>query len=877
MKKIIILSSVLLIAIAFIAIKYFSELTGTSKNSSKILKYIPADAALIINFSNEDSFYDILKGYELFDELIGEQRSAEITQLRSMLLSQPGLSAITAEKKIFISFHQLQTDSLDYLFSMGINESVNPKEALTLLSDLPGVKCTQLAQNDIYKLEFNTLNRPFYLYLASGVATGSYSKALLEVSINAKTEKILPEFIEEINKETSKTQSTPINLFINQRNLAAFVSSFFKGKASGNLLLLKNLRGFGILGMNFKSDALMFNGNSIPDTSSANYLNTFLNQQPVKNELKIILPFNTANYISFGISNHRQFHKSLENYFSKKSELRQLRTQLKMIQATKSLSIDQDLLPKLGNEFLIFETAQKERLALIKLHNGTALETSLALISSKSSAVISQLNYSNIFYYCLGEPMKLFTRPYFQIIDNFLVVANSQGAITRYMESYNSNNFLVKSKDFKEHDQLVSGQSNITFFVDNKNSQRIIQTSLRNRYSNLFANENSGLRNFYGLSIQWSSAKTYFQTNIYANYNGLGKQEFKRIWSFKMNARIASAPYVFMDGDKKIIMLQDNVYNLYAISDEGKKIWATQLPGTIRSKLYQLNDQSILFNTEDKIFRIRPNGSAVEGFPVSLPLKTSYGLTLTGTNPAVDHIFLAAQNTILGYDLAGKRLDNWNKTLPNRIGAELLYSDLENEAHIIAVTRPGEFHFFNARSGALSYKVAEKSVVTEFKNSIFPSTSETNANSSVITTDTAGIIHEIVFNGSITRTALGVWNKRHVFGYKNISGDSNSEYIYLDDNSLSAFNKDHSPVFSFDFEDSAERNLQFFVLDGSTWSIGVSSYANNELYLFDNEGNLSKGFPIKGLGEFYIGSIRKDGLQYLICGSKDGYLYGYKL
>ena len=876
MKKIIILSSVLLIAIAVIAVKYFSELTGNSNNNTKVLKYIPSDATLIVNFSNDDYFYDIIKDYTLFDELIGEKRSVEISQLRSMLLKQPLIAEEIKGQKIFISFHKMHTDSLDYLFSMGMKESVNPAEAERLLKSCTGVKYSLLPQSDTYKLEFKNLKRPFFLHFLKGAVFGSYSNELLDKAVDSKDEKISSEFVSLINKEIAKTQSTPINLFVNKSNLASFVLSFMKGKATGNTVLLKGLSGYAALGMNFKSDALMFNGNSIPDTTGANYLNTFLHQHPVKNQLKDFLPVNTANFITFGISNFKVFHQDLTRYFTKRAELEKLQNQLQALHTEKGFDLEHNLLPKFGNEFMIFETAQQEKLGMIKLTNGTAVDASLQAISSKSSSFISQINYSNLLYYCLGEPMRSFPKPYFRIIDNILIIANSQGAITRYMDHYNAGSFIAKSKEFKDHDQLVATKSNISFFAETQNSSRLIGSRLKNRYAALFKDE-EGLDNFYGLSVQWSSAGSYFQTNIYANYNTSAKKAFKKVWSFKMNARIASAPAVFNDGDRQIILVQDNVYNLYALSDEGKRIWATQLPGTIRGELHQLNDESILFNTEDKIYRIHPDGTALEGYPVSLPQKTIYGLTLTGTDPAQSQLFIAAQNKIIAYTLAGKELEGWNKNMPAKLCAAPLYAEVGNLQYIIAGTQTGEFFFFNAMNGSLIHQVKENTVVTQFKNNLFPVLSENADDSWIVTTDTAGVLHEIPFNGALKRTSVGVWDENHVFGYKNITGDSNPEYIYLDNKSLSVLNRDNTTVFSYEFENPSKNNLQFFTADQGTWNIAVSSYQKNELYLFDNDGNLSKGFPVKGTGEFYMGTIRNDGLRYLICGSNDGYLYAYKL
>lgn len=878
MKKLIIFSSVLFVAIIFIAVKYFAELSGNSNSSTKVLKYIPADATLIVNFSNDDSFYDIVEDYELFGEIIGERRSAEISQLKAMLLKDPLVAEISNGEKVFISFHQLKADSLDYLFSMGLASTVKADEAELTLGNIEGVKFTALADElkDLYKLELNTLKRPFYVHLGKAAVTGSFSLDLLKLAADVKAEKLSEEFVELINKETDQNQNTPVNLFINSGNLHAFILSFMKGRANGNMHLLAGMKGYAALGMNFKSDALMFNGNSIPDTGSSNYLNTFLKQRPVKNQLKAVLPQNTANFITFGVSNFQVFHADLRSHLAKRKELPKLQTQVKAIVADRSLNIDDDLIPKLGNEFLVFETAEGEKLGLLKLQDGPGADASLQQISAKASEYIRRLNYSHVFYYCYGDPMRGFVKPYFQIFDNMLVLANSQGAISRYMESYRASRFLIKVKDFKDHDQLVATSSNISFFAENKNSARLIRSTLKNRYAALFKEE-EGLSNFYGLSVQWSAADKYFQTNVFANYNTLAKRDFKKEWSYKMNARIASAPQVFRDGDRHVIMVQDKVYNLYAISDEGERIWATQLPGTIRGKLFQLKDETIVFNTEDRIYRIHPDGSAVSGFPVSIPQKTVLGLTLTGNDPASAKIYIAAQNKILGYTAEGKPLESWDKNLPSRIFTELLYTEVENTPYIIAGTRTGEFFFFDERDGSLLHETAQKSVVTDFRNPMFPVIQDRTGDSWVVTTDTAGVLHEISFRDSVARTSIGVWNENHTFGYKNITGDSYPEYIYLDGKGLSVFNRDHTSVFSYEFEDSAERNLQFFTTDKTSWSIAVSSYQNNEIYLFDNEGNISRGFPVKATGEFYMGIIRNDGLRYLICGSTDGYLHAYKL
>src|SRR5690606_23651661 len=124
---------------------------------------------------------------------------------------------------------------------------------------------------------------------------------LLKV-IDPDAPKLSREFIAEINDGTQNSGS-PFSLFINHQALPGFASGYLKGNINGNFQLLKNLKGFSTLTMNFKSDALMFNGISRTDNSNA-YLNLFLTQQPVSNTIKQMMPLHTADFLVFGVSDY---------------------------------------------------------------------------------------------------------------------------------------------------------------------------------------------------------------------------------------------------------------------------------------------------------------------------------------------------------------------------------------------------------------------------------------------------------------------------------------------------------------------------------------------------------------------------------------------
>lgn len=515
MRNILILCTVLLFAIVAIAGKYFSVLEGKDNNVSGALSFIPANAAFVINFDNDESFYEVFKEYKLFEAIIGKQRKSEITYLQQ-ITSQPGLKDYTLDKEVFLSFHP-GVDSIEFLFTMNLESQYSSENLRDAIAEVPGVSVSNSAAG-IYALSTDIPSRPFFIYLEKGVALGSFSSKLLEKCLTKGSAGLDKIFIDEIVQGSSKNQSSPMNLFINHKAVSPALMHFLVGQPSDNLKLIKNIQGRSSLSLNFKSDALIFNGISVTDTLKANYLNIFLNQSTNDNHLKYVVPQNTASFLAFAVSNMDTYHNDLSNYFNKTSKLAKLKAQINEVKNKSGIDLNRDLKPQWDKEFVCVENYFGEKFVIIKLKNGIKSNFTLQLISRQINEQISQVNYSNIFYYYFGEPLSSFAKPYFAVIDNYLIIANTPGIISNYLSEYQKERFLINTEAFKEYNQLVANKSNILYFIHTKNSKRKIATSLKGKYSAAFSSENFGLGNFYGVSYQWTADDDHFFTNLYLSY-----------------------------------------------------------------------------------------------------------------------------------------------------------------------------------------------------------------------------------------------------------------------------------------------------------------------------------------------------------------------
>jgi hypothetical protein len=142
------------------------------------------------------------------------------------------------------------------------------------------------------------------------------------------------------------------------------------------------------------------------------------------------------------------------------------------------------------------------------------------------------MNYSNLFYFYFGDPMKRYSKPFFTITDNLLILSNSPTSIQRYLNNYNSGRLLYKTKEYTQFDQLVADQSNVSFMLYLNNAEFLLRNTLKNRYSETFKSKNHGFKDLYGISYQLISNNDYFFTIFYTTYK---------------SGNLASEPDLFVD------------------------------------------------------------------------------------------------------------------------------------------------------------------------------------------------------------------------------------------------------------------------------------------------------------------------------------------
>ena len=244
------------------------------------------------------------------------------------------------------------------------------------------------------------------------------------------------------------------------------------------------------------------------------YLSLFANQQPVINHLKDIFPSTSAYCTNFSVSDPARFSKDLARSYAGaglKNEEDQL---FNNIQAETGINIPARFNNLLGNEFAIVTTRYFEKLGIIAVKDGSKMNSLLTNVSKMTDINTGQFSYDKLPPFLLGDAFSVFKHPYFLIIDNYLILANSTEELKSYNDSYLNQKFLSKNDQYQLFDNLVAAQSNVAFLLIFKNAEPIFNRDMNDDFLHALLTNEPGWENFYAVSWQFSSVDKNFYTNF---------------------------------------------------------------------------------------------------------------------------------------------------------------------------------------------------------------------------------------------------------------------------------------------------------------------------------------------------------------------------
>jgi hypothetical protein len=505
MKRIYITLAVLFIGMIGMAYLYFSNLKTATNANDLSLNTITSNSALVFSFESDKSFYEILSGQELFQNILGETKAKQFKLLKDNLATVPEISTVINGQKIYIGFLASGTNNeINFLISTQLKPNINTEKILN------NNKLLTKKDKNTYQLKF-TDSTTCYIGIKDMLVVLSNDLNVIKNCLK-EPKQSTNEFANYIKANSIFNKNTLASLYINFNKIPLLLKNILNTNINGELNLFNKQNTFVALNYNFSKEKILFNG--ITDIKSNNsYYKLFEKIPEQKITIRNILPQKTANYTIFAVSDYANWHKDLTQLMVKNKEDEKISKAISSINQKYRLDLNQIFPKYFKDQIITFQLNTGEKLGAISLNNGEKVNQLLLDLSTAYTPEIRVFKENNVCYAYFGEPFKKFERPFYTIIDNYLVIANNASSIQVFLNSYKNDQLLTNDENFQDFSNQISSKATISFYINNKNTNDIFGRNLKQPYYKQYRSVN-GLKKFEMFSYQLSGDKGRFLSNI---------------------------------------------------------------------------------------------------------------------------------------------------------------------------------------------------------------------------------------------------------------------------------------------------------------------------------------------------------------------------
>ncbi|MDR2835830.1 MAG: WD40 repeat domain-containing protein [Bacteroidales bacterium] len=722
--------------------------------------------------------------------------------------------------------------------------------------------------------EFGTI----YFYLKNNLFVVGTSTDILLSAINTQKKKnksIMenPDFVKVKNSSGIKEFA---NVFVNFEKIPDFL---LKKILQFNLQITNNqwiFAGWTEFDVQINDSKKILTGILNRNDTIVNFLNLIESQNSINFQVDKILPNSTTYFNSIALTNKEEFFENLklfeinpavitadeEKFLKSGINIKEeIRLMVKSEICLASNDVDSVIFD--GNKYVIFDVNSTDN-AIEKFKNIITKYCQYYHLSSnnffdqididtRNSIQCIKLPCENIPYLAFGAFFKDCEAKYVCCFENFMIFGKSINSIKNLLynvilrNTLNNNQLYLKFKsDFTENFNFFS------YYNHNDIEQIGYQITKTNGIIfNIFA--------------------------ITKTENNILNQ--KTVWESKLDAPVLSKPFVVKNhiNDLKEVLVQDENYSLYLITNQGIILWKFPLEEKISGNITQIdfyeNDKlQYAFSTDTKIYIIDRLGNCIENYPIKFRSKATAAMTIFqyDDNKQWRILVPCEDKKIYLYNLKGHLLKDWE--LPkteNLITTPIFHYDNKGQDYLVAhddyklyvLSRTGKekLKFFT------NFKFSNNNISFDSRNNKF------------VATDTDGIVHFFnISSKTIDTISFKKFSENHKFMFADITGDLKSDYIFTDKDEIFVYDNGKKLLFSYKFDGEILYSPAIYDF-GENIYIGIATNSG-KIYLINKKGELYDKFPLKGINEFSISYNFDRNSQFnLLVGGSENNLYNYKI
>jgi len=841
-------------------------------------KLLPNTPAMVIETNNPTDLYEKLKyGNEIWESLTKIQSfnklEKQIEYLDSLIDDNNKYHDAIFTHPLLIAFYADSINTKTILIS-SVDDTPNLETLKSFLNNKLGLSfgiiTKQEAGFNLLRIVNGQTNFNLSLGFADNMMVVSKSETLVRKALkqyrDASPEHFsnAPMFVK-LKKTAGKKLNT--HFYLNGTKIKSLLAQYISPEQQESLSDLESSIQWSETDLFLKKNELILNGLSICEhLNKSNQHNQ--NQKPQIQDYIGILPFNTTMFLFKGFSD---FSNTKQGTYQKLT------------------AIDIDKLSNLvGSQVVYASTARNAKelknksFVAIRLNDKSAAHKLLndaAKISGKLSVkkynqyTINKLHSDNICKVLFGNFYGAVTENYFVFIDDYVVFSNNTDELIDWLRLYETGKTLDLNENFKSFSSKLTESSNLTLYLKIRDLTKVAANFVKSETAEQINSNTSAIKDFKGALLQLSNQPPFIFNNLFIKQSKTYHDDNLALWKVKLDDDIVGKPYTVKDHTTGHynIMVFDKSFHVYLIRYDGTILWKKQIKGLPESDVFQVDyfknrKLQYLFNSAEYFYLFDKNGNNVKQYPIKINPSATNGVSIFDYNNKKDYRLMLAQSDkrVYNYDIKGRKVKGWKTFKLSSITTKpvqhlvakhkdyLFITDIKNNVKII-----------NRRGFE---RIQIKGKLNKAVNSNFY-VNKTNGKGLFITTNEEGKLVYISSSGVLRYTDFGRFSPNHYFLYEDFDGNGTKDFVYLDGNKLTVFDRFKKVLFKYTFKYDIQVKPVFFNLDKNKRILAVVSNIENTIYIFDKNGNTNISKGLIGETPITIISLKNNRDLNLITGS----------
>jgi len=737
----------------------------------------------------------------------------DLNNTKEILLKNENLSSISISKSKILA--QLNSLSNEYSNNSGLLSLTSFGKNQTAYTYIREVNFQDsISKSDIIKGEYQN-NK---IFIDTSKTKDIYKAVLGNYIISSSEDIVLENIIRDHDLTNPKIDSDflkiikgadtndPFNIFINSKNLNLLKNTI------NSLSFFTNLKNSWI-SYDFKyslEEIKMIGATRINDSINSK-LSILRNISPSEIKTDKIIPNSFSSFFSFTISDSERFIFNFKNYL-KADDL-----------STENVNFESF---NLINEISFVE--DQEKFLILGISNIEQLENYFKLNDIDNLKDIKKINLGLDLKTLINSFDQKTSFVYATLIDNSLVITQSLSQIKKIINSKAIKDNLSSNSKYLNYKNQKSTKHSFFWVNNNSNSMDSIDYPFIS-FSGII-NENIALLDFDYSKLNQSKETNDIFTEFFLTFEN----------------EINSDPIWLKNhlNNQYDFTFQDSENHLYYYSNKGNQYWKKKIPkkiiGDIKQiDIYKNGRLQIIFRTEDRLYVLDRNGNEVKELSFEIDSgENNIPISIFDYEKNRNYRFLVTNDNIIEmFDSRGKKVSGFKPdTFESSIIKSPVHIRIDGKDFILVQLENGKLKILDRR-GRDRINIDEKIQFSE--NSIY------SYMKTFTTTDNQGYLVQIDLDGKLSKKNLNITSD-------NLIDIKNDNLVYISENILSIKGININLPFG-------RYSKPKIFNESSRMLIGISDFSENNIYLYEDNGELIKGFPLKGNSIIDIRDSDKDG------------------